>query len=72
MFRPWRDTAGTSAQCHLVMPTLYKIRSLNRQKGVGMSADAARKSACATMDSTVCMQLRKLSDVGHECPRQDA
>jgi hypothetical protein len=33
-------------------------------KNVGMSADAARKSACATMNPNVCNQVRKLSDIG--------
>src|ERR1700724_832009 len=41
----------------------------NVEVGVGMSADAARKSARATMNSTPYGRSRKLSDIAHECVR---
>jgi hypothetical protein len=39
--------------------------------GVGTSADAARMSAYATMDSDTLACVRKLSDIAHECVRHE-
>src|SRR5712691_6721595 len=39
----------------------------NLKPSVGTSADAARKSACATMKSALYRIVRKLSDIGHSC-----
>jgi len=63
-------TARNSAQCHLVFDVTNISKDLRclpdgidfaqpsqkGQPGVGMSADAARMSACATMDSTRCQE----------------